>query len=48
MSAPTQATPMWRKSSHSPNQANCVELAVVWRKMGHGPSNVAITSPENS
>jgi hypothetical protein len=24
-------SPQWRKSSHSPNEANCVEVAVVER-----------------
>jgi hypothetical protein len=35
----TMATPaQWRKSSHSPDEANCVELAAVWRKSTRGPN----------
>lgn len=35
----TKSSPaQWRKSSHSPNEANCVELATVWRKSSRSPN----------
>lgn len=34
MSAPAQ----WRKSSHSPNEINCIELANIWLKSSYSPN----------
>jgi len=32
------ALAQWRKSSHSPNEQNCVELASIWLKSSYSPN----------